>query len=486
MSSSTFTPNLGIEQPATGMYANTWGNVANRSYAVIDAAIGGNAQIVIAPTNTLTTGQGTDPSNGVYPLIIWTGPQSAQGVVTIAPNTEQRLYIMSNQTSGGFPIAFQQGTGTQFVLQPGYAAQIYCDGAGANASVAGALANPQFANVLVTGSLMVEGNLSSSSGSLSFQDVTVSALGIGNPVSMPDQLVVNGAGPTSSIRLVMAAGNNCAAILSNDGDYFYLLTTVAANPYGAALGPPHIPIWVDLANNVIGLAGAQPNVAYALSAPSIHCTSLAADAGITCLQLAANGAVMVDAAAVNAGGGAQIDLVFGGNTEGISSPRTTGAANQNGLTFFTASQPRMYITNSGQVGIMRGPDAGHALCVSGLIHTTSGIVFPDGSIQTTAVSGTFTQLTVNGNGTISGSLSVGGSSSVSGSMTVGSLTGPSVSPALKIAQTQNGLNLPNGSIGFSIDNLSELVVWWRNSSGVLWRAALSFTTQWQQWTGPVQ
>lgn len=474
---SSFTPNLGIEQPATGMYANTWGNVANRSYAVIDAAIGGNAQIVISSPYTLGTGQGADPSTGVYPLIVWTGPQSVQGSVTFAPNTEQRLYIMSNQTTDqngnipGFPIAFQQGMGSQFVLQPGYDAQIYCDGAGANANVAATIRNPQFNNVLVQGDLTLNGSLVSPGGGISLGDVAIDTLGLGAPTSVPDPLTINGQGTGGQIRLVMNAGSHYGVILSNDGDNFYVMNTAAGTPYGFSVGTPAF--WIDLDAGTVAVGGATPSASYGLTATSVYCAALTTPGVINCAQVLATGGVMVDSALTN--NGAQLDLAFGAITEGIGSARVVGAVNLAGLTFFTAGQPRIYLTNDGRVGIDRLPDAGHALCVGGYIHAASGgIIFPDGSVQTTAVSGTFTQLTVNGNGSVSGTLSVG------------RLTGPSGCPAFSVVSTQNGMNVPNSSIGFSIDPLSELVVWYRDSGGTLWRAAVSFSTQWQQWTGPVQ
>lgn len=372
MSSSTFTPNLGIEQPATGMYANTWGTVANRSYAVIDAAISGNAQITIASAPgapfQLNIGQGVDPSNAICPLIIWSGAQTAQGSVMIAPDTAQRLYLMRNQTSGGFSIAFQQGTGSQFVLQPGFDAYIYADGAGPNANVAAALANPQFNNLQLTGTL-----------------TGVASLGLGAPTSVPDPLTLSGFGPAgqAQLRLVAGSGANYGVLLRNDGNTLYLLTTNAGDPYGAFTTT--YPLMLDLASGVVGLNGWGPLPPYSLSAPAIHSGSLATDGGITVGGNAANN-------------GYSMDLRFGGASgEGIGSGRVPGGLNLNGLTLFTGSQPRVFLTNNGQVGINYWPpDPGHALCVAGYIHTNAGIIFPDGSLQTTATSTTFPQLTVNG------------------------------------------------------------------------------------------
>lgn len=415
MGSSTFTPNLGIEQPATGMYANTWGNVANRSYAVIDAALGGNAQIVMSGSPgqpyQLTTGQGADPSQALYPVIAWTGPQTGAGAVNIAPNTQQRVYVMKNQTSGGFPITFQQGTGLQYTLQPGYDAQIFCDGAGPNANVAAALDNPQFANVLVTGTLTIQGSLT---GNLNLGNLSAVTLGLGAPSSVPDALTINGMGPAgeAQIRLVEVNAGNYGAILRNDGSTFFIMATASNDPYGVWAV---VPFYADLRTGVVAAGGWPPNASYGFSAPSIHCSSLTADAAIFCNNIDVLATMVVDGNNTNNGYG--IDILFGpGSTEGIGSGRTSGSLNQGGLTLFTANAGRVFVTNNGLVGINMLPD--QALTVAGYVRATAGFVFPDGSVQVTATSGTLTQLTVTGSvnlNTASGGTTVNGNLNVIGS-----------------------------------------------------------------------
>jgi hypothetical protein len=165
---SSYTPNLGLEQPATGEQAGTWGNTANNDYSFLDTGIDGNLTITLSASSyNLNTAQGAT-SQGRNKVIIWTGTLTSQSTVNITPNTAQKLYIMTNATSGGFAIVFQQGTGGTFTLNAGSSAIIYCDGAGAAARVDGALYNPQF------GSVVVEGNLTVSAPSTFSQPVTFS------------------------------------------------------------------------------------------------------------------------------------------------------------------------------------------------------------------------------------------------------------------------------------------------------------------------
>src|SRR5215471_19091540 len=155
---STFTNNLGLEKPATGEQAGSWGVTANKSYDFLDVGIDGSLQISLSSqTYSLLTQTGV-PSDGRNKVIVWTGTPGAAVTVTIGPNTAQKIYMMQNAC--GFPIAFRQGTGGDFNLQAGQSAIIYCNGAGATAKVDGANYNPQVNSLLVVGALTVQGAIS--------------------------------------------------------------------------------------------------------------------------------------------------------------------------------------------------------------------------------------------------------------------------------------------------------------------------------------
>lgn len=444
---STYTPNLGIEQPATGAYANTWGVVANRSYAVLDAAIGGSAQITLtgAPgtPQQLVTIPGSDGlQHGLFPLIVWTGAQTTAGAVTIVPVTQQRLFIMRNETAATIQFA-QSAGGAQFTLQPGYDAHIYCDGASPNSNVAGAIVNPQYGNVLVTGNLQVNGGLT---GNLNVGPLTAASLGLGAPTGVPDPLTINGLGTAGEchIRLVEVNGANYGVLLRSDGNIFYIMSTAAGTPYATW---SKIPLNIDLASSAVGVGGSIPNASYGLTAPSMHTGNLFVDAAVFCANVDIVNTLVVDGANTNNGAG--LDILFGpGSTEGIGSGRVPGALNLGGLTFFTANVARMYITSGGLVGINVAPD--QALTVGGYVHTTAGVVFPDGSVQTTAAvgggSGSFTSLTVTGTASIGGALTVGGALGVTGLVTVNNNINLTSGHTYQI----NGVALKQGMSGLTV------------------------------------
>jgi hypothetical protein len=184
---SSYTQNLGLEMPASGEQAGTWGNTVNSNSVSLDDAINGNKSIPLsASTYALITSQGTQ-SEGLYPLIVWTGALTQQTTVNIQPNTAQKRYTMINATTGGFTLVFQQGTGGSFTLQPGYGARIYTDGGGGTAKCQAELPNPQFTNVLVTGALQVQGPLSFTAPQTFTQPMTFNGA-----VSMPGGAAVNG------------------------------------------------------------------------------------------------------------------------------------------------------------------------------------------------------------------------------------------------------------------------------------------------------
>src|SRR5262245_6907006 len=114
---STYTRNDGVEKPATGEQAGSWGNTANANYDFIDASINGGLTITLtAPSYTITTNQGA-PSEGRNKVLTFTGTLAQDAQITIRPNKAQKIYYVRNATTGGFSLVFQQGTGTQYTLK---------------------------------------------------------------------------------------------------------------------------------------------------------------------------------------------------------------------------------------------------------------------------------------------------------------------------------------------------------------------------------
>jgi len=159
---STYTPNLGLEKPATGEQAGTWGTTVNGSYDFIDAAIEGNVTIQLSASGyDLLTSQGV-PSEGRRKIITFTGALTADAQITISPNSAQKVYFIANATSGGFSLIIRakSSTGSPYAIAAGHCAMVYAEGTGNGASVWGVLANLQTENLLVLTTLRVNGSIS--------------------------------------------------------------------------------------------------------------------------------------------------------------------------------------------------------------------------------------------------------------------------------------------------------------------------------------
>lgn len=176
---SSYTTNDGIEKVATGEQTGIWNETYSKNWTLIDTALDGSVSIALTgSTGTLPITDGA-ASNGRNRVIIFTGTPGATCTVSVTPNTAQKLYFIingSNQT-----VIISQGSGSTVSYLAGQGGIVYCDGAGAGASVKTALAitsdqvapgsvNQYFTNALVRGAVSGGGNIAynSSTGVFSY------------------------------------------------------------------------------------------------------------------------------------------------------------------------------------------------------------------------------------------------------------------------------------------------------------------------------
>lgn len=123
---STYTTSLKIQEIGNGEQSGIWGTTTNTNWTLIEQAIAGVEFIVMANANyTLTSNNGTldEARNAV---IVATGVNSSTYQV-IAPLVP-KVYIISNQTSGGYPITIGGTSGSVITVDNGVTTQVYCDG----------------------------------------------------------------------------------------------------------------------------------------------------------------------------------------------------------------------------------------------------------------------------------------------------------------------------------------------------------------------
>lgn len=151
---STYSKNLGIEKPATGEQAGSWGATANTNYDIIGEAING----ILEGTTAVTIGSGTT-SGSPYALVITKAvsadarnpyieftdaggdPFSADSYVklseTAADDLSQKIAWVYNNLSGSRNLVLFQGTyssGRSYIIANGKRALVTFDGGGVSAS----------------------------------------------------------------------------------------------------------------------------------------------------------------------------------------------------------------------------------------------------------------------------------------------------------------------------------------------------------------
>jgi len=131
---STFTT-LGIELMATGENAGTWGTKTNTNLQIVEKAVAGYVEKSIAggaqtTTLTITDGDSTESTSiARHAVIKLTGTITGNQVVTV-PDSIEKVYIVTNGTSGSFTVQFKtvSGTGVTFGVSEKTTKLFYSDG----------------------------------------------------------------------------------------------------------------------------------------------------------------------------------------------------------------------------------------------------------------------------------------------------------------------------------------------------------------------
>jgi hypothetical protein len=141
---SSFSTNLGIEKPASGELSGTWGDVTNFNFDIFDR-ITGAADLTASDLTTDLTIRAASPTSGqsnvqtgMFSVINLKDSGSDLGgtnVVTIAPNTAAKFFIIQNSLTGGRSATIQQGSGATVSIPNGTSDIVFCDGAGSGGAV---------------------------------------------------------------------------------------------------------------------------------------------------------------------------------------------------------------------------------------------------------------------------------------------------------------------------------------------------------------
>ena len=147
---STYDNTLRLEEIGTGERSGTWGTATNLNLSLIGRALGRSVKSIpnqAATTLTIPDGTNTNAEARSMYLELTGGGQNC--IVTLAPNTISKLWIIKNSTN--FPVEIAQGSGSVKVTIPKTSTKlVVTDGAGNSAAVYDALSALSLTGEVIT------------------------------------------------------------------------------------------------------------------------------------------------------------------------------------------------------------------------------------------------------------------------------------------------------------------------------------------------
>jgi microcystin-dependent protein len=156
---STYSTSLKIQEIGNGEQAGVWGNTTNTNWQLIEQAVAGVQTITMINANyTLTNLNGVlDEARNM--VLVVQGTNSAIYQV-IAPLNQPKMYVISNQTTGGYAITIGASSGAIISIPNGTTAQVYTDGTNFYSAQTGSAGDFKInGNLTVTGNTTEVGTL---------------------------------------------------------------------------------------------------------------------------------------------------------------------------------------------------------------------------------------------------------------------------------------------------------------------------------------
>ena len=123
---STYTTSLKIQEIGNGEQSGIWGTTTNTNWTLIEQAVAGVVNISMSSANyTLSNLNGvSDEARNMTLVVSGTNSGIYQVIAPLVP----KLYVITNNTSGGYAITIGASTGSIVTIPNGVTAQVYCDG----------------------------------------------------------------------------------------------------------------------------------------------------------------------------------------------------------------------------------------------------------------------------------------------------------------------------------------------------------------------
>ena len=188
--SSTYSPSLKIELIGNGDQSGTWGTTTNNNLGtLLEQAITGVQAITMSNADyTLSNYNGTSDEARNAVLFV-SGTNSAIRKI-VAPQGQNKLYTIFNNTSGGYAITIGAPTGTPVTIPSGVTATVFTDGSNFYSAQTGSAGDFTVNGTLTatgvtdTGNLSVGGSFTATSGT-----VTIGSGAITGTMTAPTQSV---------------------------------------------------------------------------------------------------------------------------------------------------------------------------------------------------------------------------------------------------------------------------------------------------------
>jgi hypothetical protein len=202
---SSYSTSLRIQLITTGEQSGIWGDTTNTNWNLIQQSVAGVQAITMINANyTLTNLNGV--SDEARNMVLFVGGTNSAIRQIIAPLVP-KVYVVYNNTSGGFAITIGGATGTLATVPTATSVLVFCDGTNFYSGISGSAGNFSIAgNNIVAGNETVAGNTTitgtfSATGALTTYGAASFTAGISN-----------GAGGTGTILNVTAVASGTLVV----------------------------------------------------------------------------------------------------------------------------------------------------------------------------------------------------------------------------------------------------------------------------------
>ena len=163
---SQYTTSLKIQEIGNGEQSGVWGTTTNTNWQLAEQAIAGVQTITMANANyTLSNLNGVlDEARNMVLVVQGTNSGIYQ---VVAPLNQPKMYVISNQTSGGYAITIGASSGSVITIPNGVTAQVYTDGTNFYSAQTGSAGNFTVNGTLTASGVTDTGSLSAASLSVS-------------------------------------------------------------------------------------------------------------------------------------------------------------------------------------------------------------------------------------------------------------------------------------------------------------------------------